>query len=98
MKKGFIIIALATMLLALAGCSIYTNSYSAVGFIHSSTPKGGFMNFHTFKGRMVFNLRVKDSEAIVCSGKLEEGSLCVYYDTDGEKKELVKLDGGQTFG
>ncbi len=96
MKKGLITVLFVAMVLALTGCS-YRSSYSAVGFVHSNTSHRAYMNFHTFKGRMVFSLKLKEAEDIISTGKLEEGNLTVYYDTDGSKKELVQLSGGQSF-
>ncbi len=97
MKKGLIIVLMAAMILILAGCSIYSSSYSAVGLVRSNTSHRAYLNFHTLRGRLVYNLKVKGTEDILCSGKLEEGDLTVYYDIDGSRQEMVRLSGGQSF-
>ncbi len=97
MKKGLSILMLAAMLVALASCNIYSSSYSALGLVRSNTSHRAYLNFHSLRGRLVYSLKVNDTEDIICSGKLDEGSLCVYYDVDGTKKEMVQLSGGQTF-
>jgi len=54
------------------------------------------MSFFEFEGQFVFKLKC-DSEKqaqIRYIGKLEEGSLTVYYDCGGSKKELFSLRSG----
>ncbi len=97
MKKGLIIFVLLALMLALAGCSIYKSSYSALGLVRSNTSHRAYLNFHSLKGSLAYTLKVNGSEDIVCTGKLDEGSLCVYYDVDGNKRELIQLSGGQSF-
>ncbi len=97
MKKGLITVLLAAMLLTLVGCSIYSSSYSAVGLVRSNTSHRAYVNFHSLRGRLVYKLKVNGTEDLLCSGKLEEGNLTVYYDIDGRKQELVRLSGGQSF-
>lgn len=97
MKKGFAITLLVFMVLALVGCSNYRSSYSAIGLVRSNTSHRAYLNFHILKGSLVYDLKVNGSEDMICTGKLEEGSLTVYYDVGGSKEELVQLSGGQTF-
>ena len=55
------------------------------------------MSFVEFEGTEVFKLKCKskDQAIIVYSGKLEAGSLTVYYDCGGTKTELFSLQSGE---
>ena len=62
------------------------------------------MSFWKFDGTIVFKLKCKDSgkEVLKYSGKLEDkneeedGTITVYYDDDGTKKELFTLKNGES--
>lgn len=102
MKKSRLIriiaFAAALMLCALcmSGCSKYSSSYRAVGFVHSNVGSSAFMNFYTFEGRMAFTLRqqANSSGMLKVNARLEDGSATVYYD-DGEKRELFSIGAGE---
>ena len=98
MKKkrtaGIILIVLI-MVFMITGCSKYKSHYNAVGFVHSNTSKSAFMDFYTFEGQIVFTVKCKAGGSIDYSAKLEKGSLTVYYDCDGTKRELLTISGGE---
>ena len=100
MKKTLtvLLVMLLVMLLAvrLSGCSRYSSSYHAVGFVHSNESASACMDFFSFDGTMVFKLKC-DAEAegrLAYTGRLEEGRLQVYYDNGDGKTELFSLDPG----
>lgn len=94
-----IVISLAALLLiaaALVSCSKYSSHYKAVGFVHSNDSDSAYMSFFEFDGSIAFKLKCKsESQAeIKYSGKLEEGSITVFYDCGGTKKELFSIHSG----
>ncbi len=95
MKKVFALALALALALCLGGCSRYTSSYRAMGFVHSNSTSSAFMNFYTFEGRMVFKLTLLNDNGgrLEYSAKLESGSARVYYD-NGEKLELVSVNAG----
>ena len=107
MKKKIIKLALLMLMilsiLALTACDKYVSSWSATGFVHSNTSDSAFMSFWKFKGTMVLKLKCKDStkEILKYKGNLnnedeeENGTINVYYDIDGTKKELFSLKNGE---
>lgn len=97
MKKATsLLFALLFVCFALAGCGKYVSSYSAVAFAHSNERASAWMSFMSFSGSQVFKLKCEsDNEAAIrYEGKLENGSLSVFYDCGGEKKELFSLHAG----
>ncbi len=93
MKKSVSII-LAAMLTAilLAGCSSYVSSYSAVALITSNVSDSAYMDYWQLTGTMVFDLKAKENDSrLKYSGEVGSGSVTVYYDDDGNKKELFTL-------
>ena len=85
------------LMLCAAGCSKYTSSYKAVGFVHSNTAEAASMSFFTFRGTIAFKLLNGKADAgLVCKGKLDSGELTAYYDCGGGKTELFTLRGGGT--
>ncbi len=101
--KSMAIILMLLSILTLTACSKYNSSWSAAAFAHSNTSKSASMSFWRFEGTIVFKLQCKDSEkeVLTYNGKLnneegENGTITVYYDTDGTKKELFSLKNGET--
>lgn len=91
--KAFIAVFAVVAILALTACSSYTSHYKAVAFVHTNTAKNAEMSFSSFKGTMVFKLKIAGGEEkITCSASLGEGSAKVYYDCGGAKKELFSVD------
>ena len=90
--KAFIAVFAVVAILALTACSSYTSHYKAVAFVHTNTAKNAEMSFSSFKGTMVFKLKIAGGEEkITCSASLGEGSAKVYYDCGGAKKELFSV-------
>ena len=99
MKKRIAILFAALLLVlpvVLCGCTVYTSSYKAVGFVHSNVSDSGYMSFYSFEGKMVFRMKWDGATegSIKYSAKLESGEATVYYDCGGEKTELFKIGAG----
>lgn len=83
-------------LLMLPGCTRYQSQYKAVGFVHSNTSKNASMEYSSFEGTMVFQLKCgSGEETIHYSAKLEAGSVRVSYDCGGTKTELFGIGSGE---
>jgi hypothetical protein len=91
MKKICILLVSAILIVMLTGCGKYTSGYNAVGFVHSSDSDSAFMNFYSFKGRMVFKLKSSGEGELKYTAKLESGNAAVYYDFFGTKQELFSI-------
>ncbi|HCK88542.1 MAG TPA: hypothetical protein DHW39_07005 [Erysipelotrichaceae bacterium] len=91
MKKICILLVSAILIVMLTGCGKYTSGYNAVGFVHSSDSDSAFMNFYSFKGRMVFKLKSSGEGELKYTAKLESGNATVYYDFFGTKQELFSI-------
>ena len=94
MKRITALMLAMVLIFTAAGCSSYISSYTAVGFVHSNSSKSAFMNFFSFKGRMVFRLKSTSEGDIKYTAKLESGKAAVYYDYNGTKLELFSASGG----
>ena len=95
-KMTVLLVSLICLLaLALSGCGRYVSNWSAVGCASSNTSDSAFVNFYKLSGRMVFKLKSDVDEVIHYTGELKDGSLTVYYDTDGTKKELFRIKSGE---
>jgi len=101
MKRVCKSIVLLVMVLAaavsLAACgSGYTSHFTATVLVHSNDSNSAKMSFSSFKGTMVFKVKVKDEGSVIrYSGKLESGSITVYYDDAGTKEEWFTLQAGE---
>ena len=98
MKKVLcILFAVLLLTFSLVGCSRYSSHYDTVGHVCSNDSDSAWMSFVEFEGTEVFKLKCKskDQAIIVYSGKLEAGSLTVYYDCGGTKTELFSLRSGE---
>jgi hypothetical protein len=91
MKKICILLVSAILIVMLTGCGKYTSGHNAVGFVHSSDSDSAFMNFYSFKGRMVFKLKSSGEGELKYTAKLESGNAAVYYDFFGTKQELFSI-------
>ena len=91
MKKICILLVSAILIVMLTGCGKYTSGSNAVGFVHSSDSDSAFMNFYSFKGRMVFKLKSSGEGELKYTAKLESGNATVYYDFFGTKQELFSI-------
>ena len=103
MKKTVTLFLTAVLMLcslSLCGCSSdgYTSSYNAKSFVQSSSDNAASMSFTEFQGVKVFQINFKDgySKSLLYNIRLEVGTATVYYDTDGEKKELTTVTAGKS--
>ena len=95
--KRIITVLLIIFTLTLFGCTPYTSSYRAVGYVHSNTHKHVVMSFYEFTGTQAFDLNAKDGECIKYTAKLETGKADVYYDCGEGKVLLFTVNGGDEF-
>ncbi len=94
MKKTLSFIVTVLMLFSLTGCGKYSSKYRAVGFVHSNESTSALMEFYTFDGRMVFQLKSIGEGDLKYSAQLESGSATVYYDYLGTKSALFSISSG----
>ncbi|EWM52463.1 hypothetical protein [Ruminococcus flavefaciens] len=98
-RRSLLIISLIMILsvFCLAGCNVNTSGYMATGYVKSNTTGSAHMSFSSFKGSDSFSISSRSGSAkeLKYSGKLESGNITVYYETDGTKKELFSLKGGE---
>lgn len=97
MKRNILLLLVMLLVLgSLVGCSSYTSHYSAIAHVRTNSSDSAMVSFHEFVGTDVFQLKCKSDQTakIQYSGKLESGSLTVYYDCGGMKKELFSLQAG----
>ena len=97
MKRFGALLLAVLLLISLAGCSGYVSHYQAVGFVHSNPPDAAEMSFHSFQGKIVFQLKCRGSACLLkYSGELQEGTAAVYCDVGGKKTELFSLNAGDS--
>lgn len=84
----------------LGGCGYYKSSYHATLLVTSNTETEARIDFGTFDGQYVFNLRRSETEdgRIECDASLKEGTVKVlYYDVFLDvEAELFVIGGGQS--
>lgn len=95
-RRTWIFVLCMVLCMGLAGCSGYASSYQATVLISSNTTNSSSVEFSTLKGTKTLQMKTKeDGATLEYSGKLVEGSIAVYYDEDGTKKELFTVKGGE---
>jgi len=93
----FLSVLLAFGCVSLTGCGKYRSSYSALVLITSNNSDGASMKFGTFRGTNVFKVKCGEGESTLkYDGKIKSGTMKVYYDSDGTKKELFTLHEGES--
>ena len=96
MKKIISVLFIILLAFSFVGCSKYVSSFSATVLITSQDHDSAKMSFSTFKGTKVFALRCDDDDGeLEYKAELEEGSMTVYIDQDGEKVELFSIGAGE---
>ena len=97
MKKSFLLtLACASMSLGLTGCGRYSAHYNAFLLAENRTSKNSAMTFQSLTGTYVFNMKFgADNTKLTYSGKIESGTVNVFYDNTGEKKELFTVNAGE---
>ena len=99
MKKRFTLL-LTLLVLCLSGCSGYSNHYKAFMFVHSNTNKKAYMTFDEFTGTYSFRLKSSKKNDMIELNydlSLEEGSVNIYIDINGEKQLLKKVESSDKF-
>lgn len=95
-KTCAVLLAVILLAAALTGCRGYSSSYKAVAFVHSNTASNAFMSYYSFDGTMVFKLKASKGDKLVFSGKVETGSVMVFYaDSDGDLIGLFEVGDGE---
>ena len=81
----------------LTGCGKYASHYNTVGHVYSGTSDSARTSFMELDGTEVFKLKCESGKTaeILYSGKLETGSLTVFYDCGEGKTELFSLNAGE---
>lgn len=96
MRKRLEIILVAIMICAgFTGCSKYSSHFSSVMLITSDYKDHGSIEYGQFKGTYVFDFKAKGEKELHYKGKVEKGTVTVYYDSDGTKEELFTLSDGE---
>lgn len=93
MKRCIAFLTAVVLIFALTGCG---GGYFAIGFVQSNSPKSYYMSFMQLEGTVSVDLKYENGEVLEYSGKLEKGSITVYYDCDGTTSELFKISGGES--
>ncbi len=96
-KKMMIVSALFLCLLsfALSGCDKYVSSCSVMACVQTNTSSKASVSFSKLTGKMVYKLKTDTTKVIHYTGELNSGSITVYYDTDGTKKEMFTIKAGE---
>ena len=81
----------------LTGCNKYSSHYNTVGHAYSNTSGSAWTSFMELDGTEVFKLKCESGKTaeILYSGKLETGSLTVFYDCGEGKTELFSMQSGE---
>lgn len=97
MKKILLILSFLLVGLLIFGSSCVTGSYSAVGMTESKSNNKVNFTFMSLKGNKVYSLKCKNGSECILEyyGKIESGSITVYYSVNGERTELFTLNGGE---
>lgn len=96
MKK--ITAAVITALLALSATSCgYNENYRATCLVSSEGNNRAYQSFSEFEGTRVLDLRNSDpdKDTLYYTASLEQGSISVYIDYDGTKRDLFDIEGGE---
>lgn len=95
MRKLVTLILITVLTLTAASCSGYNENYSALVMVSSEGNNHAYMTFEKFRGTRVLDLNNsdEDKDTIYYSGSIENGSVTVYIDYDGNKTELFTLEG-----
>lgn len=98
MKKvacAIIVVVMLVLCFTLSACGAkYVSSYSASLMVKTNTSDKATVSFDSFKGTYVMQLKNNDADEvfIAYNATLGEGNIKVYYDFDGEKKDLFEIN------
>lgn len=95
-KVGLFLFAILFAFLCITGCTKYSSHYTAVLYAHSNDADSASASFYKFEGTEIFKMKIERGKTakIQYSGKLESGSLTVYYDFGGTKTEMFSMHSG----
>ena len=95
-KYTLLFLALIIVTFGMTGCSKYSSHYNAVLYAHSNDTDSASASFYKFEGTEVFKLKTESGKTakIHYFGKLESGSLTVFYDCGETKTELFSVQSG----
>lgn len=98
MKKIIAFVLTLLLLVSMCSCGKYISSYKALGLLKSQTSHSCEASFHSLEGQLVYKIRKSaDGEGdISYNVKVDKGEICIYYDANGEKEELVRVKEGET--
>lgn len=94
----FLYVGLLIVLVAagLTGCASYIDHGTATIMIQNNESDNAWVKFDSLDGTRSYKMKVKDSDKVLkYSGKIDKGIATVYYDNDGNKKELFSLKSGE---
>lgn len=96
LRKKIVTLSLM-LLLAFTFCGCYASSFSALMYVRTSHSDSCSMSFSEFNGTEAFKMKwTGDGTGHVrYHAKLDSGTMTVYYDTDGEKKEWFTVKPGE---
>ena len=97
LSKLTVLLLAAVLLVAASACDFNFSSYSAIGLVQSNKSDSAFISFISFKGEMKFTLKCAEDDVIQYQASLEEGTMTVYIEFDGEKTELFTINSGEEF-
>lgn len=97
-KKGCMMLLSFMTTFSFASCNEYKSSYKAKGFVKQQLGAHCQADFDSLQGRYVFKLsKSGDCDGTISySASLEEGELCVYFDSLGIKETLLTLKAGES--
>ena len=92
------LVALSLLIvLGITGCNKYSGHGTATLIVQNYDSDEASVNFGWLDGSRVYNMEVKDSnEVLRYSGKLGKGTATVFYDNGVGKKELFKIQTGES--
>lgn len=100
MKKIFALVVLLVMafsLLGLTGCSEHASSFRAVYLAEHNDRDSAGISFGHLKGKYVIKLKNTKSDAkLKYDGEIGKGDVTVYYEVNGDKKELFSLNSNES--
>ncbi len=92
------LVALSLLIvLGITGCNKYSGHGTATLIVQNYDSDEASVNFGWLDGSRVYNMEVKDlNEVLRYSGKLGKGTATVFYDNGDGKKELFKIQTGES--
>lgn len=98
-KCKFVVVILFVFLaIPFSGCGKYNSDYTATAHVISNENATASLDFSTFTGTEVFKVKSgEDGNVLKCHSVLGEGSIKVYCDYDGVKRDFLEITSGGDF-